>query len=161
VTVYAPSDHTFINIPAEGGRGCGQQHVRPAGADGLPVQPWGIDCPECSAWLLANDNRWSPTVEDIVQTFDEKKAADRFQLRGAAERDALAALALARMAGLSQAEIPAGITRMLSGLPAHVPGVTVCASGHGNTPGSRFCRECGTPMSHPVPAAAITTGAVA
>jgi hypothetical protein len=161
MTVYAPSDHHSINIPAEGGRGCGQVHSRPLGPDGQPVQPWGLDCPECSAWLLANDSRWSATVEDIPETFDERKARERFETRGIRDRETLIALAMSRMAGLSPGEIPPSVTKMLTGLPAHVPGVTVCGNGHDNTPGSRFCRDCGSPMTSPAAAGAIASGAAA
>lgn len=156
---YAPSDMVSVNIPAEGDRGCGEIHLREIGPDGYGVQPWRVDCVPCSTWLLANDNRWSATVEDIVETFDEKKARERFELRGAKDRDALTALALARFAGISQAEIPASISQMLSGVPAHVPGVTLCPSGHDNTPGSRYCRECGSAMSGRAAAGALTSAA--
>ncbi len=37
-------------------------------------------------------------------------------------------LAMSRMAGLSPAEMPPSLTKMLSGIPAHVPGVMVCGA---------------------------------
>ncbi len=158
---YAPSDMISVNIPAEGDRGCGEIHARETGPDGYPVQPWRIDCPQCSSWLLANDNRWSATVEDISETYDEKRARENFEKRGVRDRDALVALAMARMAGLSQAEIPPSIAKALTGLPAHVPGVTLCVAGHDNTPGSRYCRECGAAMSRRAPGGELPSAGAA
>ncbi len=154
--IYPPSDFVAVIIPAEGGRGCGAEHRRPDGPDGRPVQPWALSCAGgCEAWLLAHDSRWVQQPEDIRETFDEIKARERFELRGTKDRDALVALALARMAGVSQAEIPSSIAKALSGLPAHVPGVVVCGSGHDNRPGSRFCSACGEQLGRPAAAAAI------
>ncbi len=149
MTVYAPSDFVEITIPSEGNRGCGQSHRRDVGPD----QAWGLSCDGgCEDWLLANDSRWVKHVADIPPTFDEQKALERFKTQGKADKDALMVLAMSRMAGISAAEIPPTLTKMLSGLPAHVPGVVVCAAGHDNMPGSRFCRECGAPMSRPAAA---------
>ena len=145
MTVFAPSDFISTSVPAEAG-GCGTAHVRDVGTD----QVWGLCCGGgCEDWLLAHDDRWVKDVHDVRPTFDEKKALERFRNRGQADRDALMALAMARMAGLSQAEIPPSLTKMLSGLPAHVPGVVVCGSGHDNRPGSRYCSQCGTAMTRP------------
>jgi hypothetical protein len=117
VTVYAPSDFKSVNIPA----GCGHEHTREIGPDGYPVSPWAVTCPDCEAWLLTHDDRWVTAPEDVRETFDERKSRERFESRGLAERDALMALAMARMAGVSQAEIPPSVSKMLSGLPAHLP----------------------------------------
>ena len=149
MTVFAPSDFASINIPAEGGRGCGQVHVRDVGPD----QAWALTCDGgCEDWLIANDPRIVRHVADIKPTFDEQKQLERWKTQGQADKDAVMVLAMSRMAGLSAAEIPPTLTKMLSGLPAHVPGVTVCSGGHDNMPGSRFCRECGTPMTRPAAA---------
>lgn len=154
--IFPPSDFVAVTIPADGGRGCGAEHRRPAGADGRPVQPWALSCAGgCEDWLLAHDGRWAHQVEDIPETYDETRARERFEVRGARDRDALVALAMARMAGVGQDEIPPSVARVLSGLPAHVPGVVVCGSGHDNRPGSRFCSACGEPLSRPAAAAAI------
>lgn len=161
MTVYAPSDFASVTVPADERGGCGQPHFRDTGPDGYPVQPWALTCPGCETYLLVTDGRWVKDPMDIPPTFDEKRAADRFKERGAADKDALLVLAMSRMAGLSPAEIPPSLSKMLSGLPAHVPGVTVCASGHDNVPGSRFCRDCGTPMTRPAAVAAVTSGAPA
>ena len=156
--MYAPSDTQSITVGVEGHGGCGEPHVRPVGADGLPLQPWGVDCPQC-ADFLRSDPRWSATLEDIVETFDEKKSRESYQRKGIQARDSLMAIAMARMAGISPAEIPPALSKMLTGLPSSVPGAVLCGKNHGNTPGSRFCRECGEALSRPAPAGAITAGA--
>jgi hypothetical protein len=157
---YAPSDMTQVCV-SPGHGGCGELHRRETGPDGYPVQPWRLDCDPCATALLALDDRWSATVEDITETFDEKKARARFESRGVHERDAIMALAMARLAGISAAEIPPSVAKMITGAQARVPGVTVCGRGHDNTPGSRFCRECGSPMTKPAAAAGALTGAAA
>jgi hypothetical protein len=60
-------------------------------------------------------------------------------------------VAMARMSGLSQSEIPPTVQKMISGLAPHIPGQTVCSRGHENVPGGRFCSSCGVQMSAPVP----------
>lgn len=162
MTVYAPSDFKSVTVPADDAHaGCGVAHERPQGPDGRPAQVWALTCPGCEAHLLATDSRWVIAVEDIPPTYDERKAEERFTKRGIKDRDALLALAAARMAGVPQSEIPASLTSMLSGLPSHVPGVIVCGAGHDNTPGSRFCRSCGDPLSRPATAGAIESGGAA
>jgi hypothetical protein len=158
MTVYAPNDFCSINVSPGGDGGCGRAHLRDVGPD----QPWAITCDGgCEEWLLAHDNRIVKHFADIPPTYDEKKALERFKERGQADKDAVLVLALSRMAGLSPAEIPPTLTKMLTGLPAHVAGVTVCERGHDNMPGSRFCRECGTAMARPAVAGQITSGAAA
>jgi hypothetical protein len=41
--------------------------------------------------FLESDGRWSKTVEDIKETFDEVKARERYELKGVKDRDALPA----------------------------------------------------------------------
>lgn len=149
MTMYAPSDMHEINIgPAHGG--CGQRHVR----DG---DPWGVDCAQCQDYLRA-DGRWSPTLHGIQETFDEKLAREDWDKRGVRDRDAIAALAMARMAGLGPSEIPESVTRMLTGLPRHVvAGQILCPKGHASSlPGMKFCGECGSPLSRPAVAGELT-----
>jgi hypothetical protein len=156
--MYTQSDVASITVSPEGHGGCGQAHVRDVDESGYPVQPWGVSCPECEPYLRT-DKQWAATVDDIPPTHDEKKAAEKFRERGQQDKDALLVLAMSRMAGVSAAEIPPTLTKMLTGLPAHVPGVTVCSTGHENMPGSRFCRQCGTSMARPAAAGEIGPGA--
>lgn len=163
MTVYAPSDFTEVTIPAEGGRGCGLTHRRDIGPDGRPVHPFGITCAPCEAYLRATDDRWSTTVEDIRETFDEAKARERYELRGAQARDALMLAAVAQLAGFSPGQIPAVIQRQIAGLKPHVPlaGQLECPDGHVQPAGQRYCGECGQPMSAKVPVGSLTPGATA
>jgi hypothetical protein len=163
MTIYAPSDFASVIVPADDEhRGCGQAHARPSGPDGLPVHPWALSCADgCEEWLIANDDRWSKSVRDIPPTYDERLDGERLDRIGSQQKDSLLVLAMSRMAGLTQADIPPALTRMLSGLPAHVPGIIMCANGHDNTPGSRFCRECGSQMSRPAAAGELLPGASA
>jgi hypothetical protein len=147
--MYASSSICSVNA-GEGHNGCGEPHVRPMGADGLPVQPWGIDCPSC-ADFLSSDPMWSPTIEDIVETFDEWKSRENYAKKGIHARDSLMAIAMARMAGIGPGEIPPALSKLLTGLPASVPGAVLCGKSHAYTPGSRFCRECGEALTRPAP----------
>ena len=164
MTVYAPSDFTEVTIPAEGGRGCGLTHRRETGPDGRPVHPFGITCAPCEAYLRATDNRWSPTVAGIVETFDEKLSREQWALKGSQDRDATLTAAIARLAGFGPHELPESVRKMIAGVPPHVPvaGQMVCSGcGNGQVPGHRFCGDCGKPMSSPVPAASLLAGAAA
>ena len=151
--IYARSDIASVAV-GEGHGGCGQVHEKPPGHDG----PWGVDCPACSEYLKG-DALWSQTAEEIPETYDEKRSRERFLERGKSDQDAITALAMARMAGLSPAEIPDTIQKMIAGVRARIPGETLCPKGsHPNTPGSRYCRECGTAMQVPAPAAQLPAG---
>jgi hypothetical protein len=97
-------------------------------------------------------------VQDIVPTFDETRARERWGAQGSRDKDALLMVAMARMSGLSQSEIPPTVQKMISGLAPHIPGQTVCSRGHENVPGCRFCSSCGVQMSAPVPAASLPAG---
>ena len=113
---------------------------------------WALDCPPCEDHLR-HDQHWSPTSVEIPETHDETKARENFEKRGAKDKDAILTLALARLAGIESSELPESLTRMISGVPAHVPGQMVCPSGHANPPGKAFCGDCGASM-HGTPAQA-------
>jgi hypothetical protein len=102
VTLYAPSDIKSQFIPAEGAGGCGQTHVRPCD-DGRPVPVWGIECPACESWLLAHDDRWSPTLTGIKPTYDERLEAEHWETAGAKEKDAALTAAIMQLAGFARA----------------------------------------------------------
>jgi hypothetical protein len=141
--VHARSDLVYTIIPAENG-GCGEPHRRPV-SQGAPAALWTLNCPPCED-VLRHDPHWSPTVTEIPETYDEVKAREDFDKRGAKDKDAILTLALARLAGISAAELPGSLTRMISGVPAHVPGTVECPSGHIQAPGQKFCGECGAVM---------------
>lgn len=160
MTIFAPSDFVEVSVPADDRGGCGERHQRPVGLDGRPVQPWALSCPACEPYLLKVDDRWSKTIEEIAETFDEKKAREHFETRGIRQRDALLSVAMARMAGVN--EIPPAVAKMLGSVPAHVTisGQLLCPDGHASAlPGQRFCGQCGKPLSSPAAVAAIEAGA--
>ena len=155
MTIFARSDLAYAFV-SEAHGGCGSPHSRPV-VNGAPVQPWALDCEPC-ANHLRHDQHWSPTAVEIPETHDETKARENFEKRGAKDKDAILTLALARLAGIESSELPESLTRMISGVPAHIPGQMVCPSGHGNPPGKAFCGDCGAPM-HGTPAQAALPAA--
>jgi len=155
MTVYARNDLASVTIsPAHGG--CGNAHSRPA-PGGIPAAVWKLDdCPQCEDHLR-HDPLWSSTAAEIPETYDETKQREDFEKRGAKDKDAIFALALARIAGIGADELPESLTRMITGVPAHVPAELECPQGHGQPAGRKFCAECGSPMRG-TPAAAALAG---
>ena len=149
MSVYARSDLAAVTV-SEAHGGCGQTHSRPA-PGGIASAVWHLDCAVCSDHLR-HDPHWSVTAVDVPETYDETRARDDFDKRGAKDRDLLRDLALAKIAGL---DIPETLRRQLSGIPAHIPGELICPSGHPSAPGQKFCGECGSVMS-----AAVAKGAL-
>ena len=116
----------------------------PTRAPEAPGRLWKFsDCPRCEDFLR-HDPLWAVTVAEIPETHDEKKAREDFDKRGARDKDAILALALAKLAGIEN--LPDSLTRMVSGAPLHVPGQMECPSGHVQPSGMKFCGECGSPM---------------
>jgi hypothetical protein len=150
MTVYARNDLAAVTI-SEAHGGCNQAHARPA-PGGVPAATWELHCDKCEDFLR-HDPLWSVTSVEIPETYDETKARENFEKRGAKDKDAILTLALARLAGIGQDELPESLTRMISGVPAHVPAEMECPQGHGQPAGRKFCAECGSPM-HGAPAAA-------
>ena len=155
MSLWARSDLAAITV-SEAHGGCGHTHSRPA-PGGVPVQPWKLDCAGGCEDHLRHDPHWASTSAEIAETFDEGKAREDFEKRGAKDKDAVLTLALARLAGIDSKELPESLTRMISGAPLHVPvqGVMECPSGHGQPAGAKFCSECGAAMS-----AAVAKGAL-
>jgi hypothetical protein len=153
--LYPPRDICIVTVPADG-RGCGQPHTRPRGADGEPIHPWGLSCSGgCEEHLIATDSRFVRTVHEIPLTHDEAKEVEHLKERGSADRDGIMLAALAKIAGL---ELPASVAR---GLPAAAPVVALlacpaCSSAQPS--GHSFCGSCGSPMRAAVPAQAIAGG---
>lgn len=158
MTVHARSDVASITVSAAHG-GCGRVHTRPA-PGGNPVPLWSLDCPQCEDFLRS-DPLWASNVSEVPETPDEVTAREDFDKRGAKDKDAVLTLALARLAGISPDVLPESLTRMISGVQAHIPGKLLCPGGHANPAGQKFCGECGAGMHQTAPAAAIERPAVA
>lgn len=149
--------------------GCGQVHSRPV-VNGAPVKEWGLDCPPCEAVLSGAgkpkilkhviesgrvvsqervpdaDPMWSSTPETIPLTPDEERTNAVRSERGAQQIQMIQALAALRSTGvevppealwLLERELPAGVLK----------GTVVCADGHDNQAGVKFCGECGISMA--------------
>jgi len=152
MTVYARSDlvHVFVS-DAHGG--CGASHSRPV-ENGAPVKLWSLAGCSCEDHLR-HDSHWSTTIPEIPETYDENKAREDFEKRGALDERRLMALALARMTGL---DLPETMLAAIGGGKSMVPGPKadlLCPSGHANFPGQDFCGKCGTPLHGPDPAHAL------
>lgn len=154
MTLYARSDVAATNVPAENG-GCGQSHSRPV-IDGAPQHPWNLNCHPCENYLRVHmADQWSVTTSEIPETHDETKVREDFDKRGAKDRDNLMLILMANAAGV---QLPASLTRMISGVPAHVPATTAlleCPGGHAQPAGMKFCGECGQLMSQPAAKASL------
>jgi len=167
---YARSDVVGIAISVESG-GCGQNHTRPV-IKGAPVKVWGLNCPPCEAYLAGDrkprilkyridaktgqavrqervadaDPMWSSTPDSIPLTPDEERTNMTRQERGRMQIEMIQALAAMRSTGIQvpaeamwllEREIPEGVLK----------GTVVCASGHDNAAGTKFCSECGISMA--------------
>ena len=153
MTVWARSDLASVTV-SEAHGGCGVTHSRPA-PGGKPAAVWQFsECPRCEDFLR-HDPLWAVTAAEIPETHDETKAREDFDKRGARDKDAILALALAKIAGIEN--LPDSLTRMVSGAPLHVPGQMECPSGHVQPSGMKFCGECGSPMHGSPDAAAIAS----
>lgn len=145
--MYAASSLACTCISKAHG-GCGEPHSRPV-ENGAPAKIWALTCSGGCETHLRTDPMWSATLSEIPETYDEKLAREDFDKRGAFDRDAVMAMAMAKLAGV---ELPETMRRPLTGLPQHIPvatGQVECSAGHPNEPGMKFCGECGTPMRAP------------
>lgn len=172
MTLYARSDVCAISVPVTSG-GCGQMHSRPV-RNGIPAKTWGLDCDRCCAYLSGagrprvikvtpgdvkagimpvqervadSDPQWSSVPEQIPMTPDELRADRHFRDTAQLQIDAMNALGTAMANGL---KIPPEMMYLLrKQLPPEmlIQGSVICASGHDNAPGARFCAECGVNMN--------------
>jgi hypothetical protein len=55
----------------------------------------GTPSATCESWLRQNDDRWSPTLAEIRETYDEQKTREGITRHGKQEQESLVALALA------------------------------------------------------------------
>lgn len=172
MTLYARSDVMGVNISAENG-GCGRPggHTRPV-IKGAPAKTFKLDCPPCESYLKGDrkprilkyhidsktgqsvrqeriadsDPMWSSTPDTTPLTPDEDRTNTTRQERGRMQIEMIQALAAMRATGIQvpaeamwllEREIPEGVLR----------GTVVCASGHDNAAGTKFCSECGISMA--------------
>ena len=167
MTMYARSDYQVVGgIP-----GCDVAHQRPADPrTGKPVALWALTCaahethfkgsrrgvvkspisksnPGPLTYGIIDANpRWSSTPDTVPLTPDEERTDATRRERGKAQIEMLQALAATKGAGfdvpadamwLLEKELPAGVLR----------GTIVCANGHDNASGTKFCSECGVSMA--------------
>lgn len=150
MTLYAQNDLCAVSVSPEAHGGCGSTHRRPV-EHGAPARLWPLDCVMCEDHLR-HDPQWSSTLSELPEAYDEKLKREDFEKRGALDERKLMAMALAKLTGI---EIPDTIAGMITGAAPHIAGLLECPAGHGQPPGSKFCNECGAPMSAPVTKAAL------
>lgn len=171
MSLYARSDLCSTNIPASSG-GCGQTHSRPV-TNGIPAKIWRLDCSPCESYLRGDrkpkiikvipgdkdqgipsrmehvadaDPHWSSTPEGIPTTPDEQHVNKIRAEKGAQELQMLQALIAAKNSGIN---IPDNAMWLLNQTfdPRIIRGQVICANGHENTSGAKFCAECGMDMA--------------
>ena len=168
-TMYGASDISSITIPAPDG--CGAQHTKEV-TRGAPAKHIKITCEPCEAYLSGarkpkilkyqidaktgqtvrqervtdGDPRWSSTPDTVPLTPDEERTNATRQERGRMQIEMIQALAAMRATGIQvppeamwllEREIPEGVLK----------GTVVCANGHDNAAGVKFCGECGMSMA--------------
>jgi len=148
---------------------------------GAPAKVWKLDCDPCESYLRGDgkpriikvipgdkdqgipsrmehvadsDPHWSSTPEGIPATPDEQHVNKVRAERGSQQLQQLSALAALQSAGL---KIPDEAFWLLSQNfdQRIIKGTTICANGHDNPGGVKFCGECGMPMMQRDTAAAI------
>lgn len=169
--LYARSDVCAISVPVTSG-GCGDTHSRPV-RNGIAARTWGLDCDKCCSYLSGygrprilkvtpgdvksgilpvqervadSDPQWSSVPDAIPMTPDEIRSDRHFRDTAQLQINAMNALGTAMANGL---QIPPEMMYLLrKQLPPEmlVQGSIVCAKGHDNTPGAKFCGECGMGM---------------
>ena len=170
MTRYARSDVAGITIPSAIG-GCGEFHGRPV-IKGAPAREFRLDCPPCEAHLRGDrkpkklvyetdkrtgqpirqarvadsDPMWSSTPDTIPLTPDEDRVNAVRQERGSQQIQMIQALAALRATGI---QVPDEAMWLLEReLPSSVlKGTMLCAAGHDNPAGVKFCGECGVGMN--------------
>ncbi len=158
-----------VAVPGTAG-GCGSTHTRPV-RNGAPAREWKLECGPCETYLKGGgrtrlqytpgdsksgilpvqervadtDPCWSATPDTTPMTPDESRVAKTRSERGAQQIQMIQALAALRSTGI---ELPSDALWLLEReLPAGMlKGTVVCADGHDNPAGSRFCGECGASL---------------
>lgn len=182
MTLYARSDLMSVSIPVGSG-GCGATHSRPV-TRGAIAKVWGLTCPKCEAYLRGDgklkvikvtpadkdkgipsrmkhvadsDPHWGATPESVPKTPDEESIhAVRTEL-GSQQLKMLEAFAAANAAGI---DIPPDAMWVLEQNfdPRILKGKLLCANGHENPSGVKFCHECGENMTAKAAKASLSQG---
>ena len=167
--LYARSDLMSVSIPKP--QGCGATHMRPV-TRGAPAKVWKLECPECTSHLRGDrrdkvirnihgdkelnipsrmehipdaDPQWSNTPEGVPLTPDEQHVNKIRAERGNQQLQQLQALAALRSAGLQLP--PEAMWLLESNFDSRIiKGSMICADGHENPAGTKFCGECGMSM---------------
>jgi len=172
VTLYPARDYSALG----GVPGCDTEHVRPVHPHtGQPVHPWGIECAAHQAFYTGasrpkvlkyiTDKKtgtvisqqrvpdahpgFSTTPDTVPLTYDEMQSRDRKLELGENQLRALESLVALKAGGVDLTSRPDVMYFLQeSGLPAEMlQGKTVCAGGHDNPAGLKFCGECGVSMA--------------
>ena len=168
--LFARSDVMSVAVPVASG-GCGAQHTRKV-TRGVPEKTFKLDCPPCESSLKGDrkprilkyqidaktgqsvrqeriadgDPMWSSSPDTAPLTPDEDRTNTTRQERGRMQIEMIQALAAMRSTGIQvpaeamwllEREIPEGVLR----------GTVVCANGHDNVAGAKFCSECAVSMA--------------
>lgn len=158
MTAYSASDIQSIAISRDQG-GCGELHER-GGA-----RYFAVDCPSCSAVILGDTRPkvcrwdktrgyqhgqmdswpgWSSELSSIPLTWDEQLEGERMKATGQTEMERLQPMAMAAQLGIP---VPQALAAHLGGIQAleamKAEPQVICADGHANRPGARFCDLCG------------------
>lgn len=171
MSLYARSDLMSVSIPPTSG-GCGKTHTRPV-TKGVTAKVWKLDCNPCEGYLRGDGKpkiikvipgdkeqgipsrmehvidshpQWSNTPEGVPPTPDEQHVNKIRADRGNQQLQQLSALAALQGAGL---KIPDEAMWLLEQNFDRriVKGNVICANGHDNVSGSKFCQECGINMA--------------
>ena len=174
LTLYARRDVCSVSIPETSG-GCGRTHTRPV-RNGAPDKDFRLDCRPCEDYLSGArkqkvlrttpgnkeagipakqervadaDPMWSSTRDTIPLTPDELQVNHVKKERGEQQLRALESLITLKAAGIDVTSRPDLMFYLReSGLSdSMIQGSILCPLGHDNTPGIKFCGECGMSMS--------------
>lgn len=165
-----------------GEHGCGASHSREV-TRGVPAKHFKIDCGPCEAYLKGDhrprklvyqtdkktgrvthqervadsDPHWSSTPDTVALTPDQEKTQQIRIERGEQQLRALESIATLTKAGVSFRDRPDVLFFLREQqLPEDIlQGTLLCADGHDNPSGAKFCKECGMSMAAK---AAISSG---
>ena len=163
MTVWARNDVCAVSISPDHG-GCGESHTRPV-VKGAPVKIWALTCHGGCEDHLRESSLWSGTPESVPETPDETNIRLDVERRGQLEHQSTMASALNDLAKLG--DLPGAIAHLAQIMAGNAPQqlasqpVLLCRNGHRNTPGVKFCGECGADLNDAVgkkPVAEVTGG---
>lgn len=147
MTLYARSDIVAVSVSPEAHGGCGKTHHRPA-SDGNPVPIWALDCLACEDFLRSgHSDLWAASPAKIPESPDEIANREENDKRAARDQQQIMTAALAKIAGLPEAERAMILTGVSAAPPRALESPVTCPGGHKSPAGSKFCTECGRPVA--------------